>query len=88
MNLLEIRKNLKLTLANISEKTNVSMTYVHYCETGKQRPSSSYLLKFAEITKVDEIELLAEYDYIHPKIKSLIKENPNRAYVLLSKFDK
>lgn len=87
MNLLEIRKNTKLTLLQVANKTGVSKPYVHYCERGKFKPSSGYLMKFAEATGVDELELLASYGYIHPKIKSLITENPSRAYELLSKFE-
>lgn len=66
----ELRKNNKLTLKELSERTELSISFISDIENGRRNPRLENLRKIADAFNVEVGELLDENEHF------IIKENP------------
>lgn len=57
MSLKEVRRNKKITLAQLSEKTGISTTHINDVENGLKEPGLSVLVRLAKALDVPITEL-------------------------------
>ncbi len=57
-NIAKMRKNAGLTQEQLAERTNLSLTFIGYLETGKKKPALRSLNKIASVLKVKVKDLI------------------------------